>query len=210
MAIICGPIVRHANREELNLWFVTDIPTNRVELKVLAEASATENKASHVELNTIKLGESCYANLMSATLQLNATTSVVYYDIVLDGEGFRESGFSSQICFYNEKLPSIRLPKVHHHFLQSSCRKPHDEEGIDQLAYAAQHLADHLNADTRPTQLFLTGDQIYADDVSPILLYLFRTIRDRLGMPLEKIKTASGNMLNPEGLVSSLKCNEFD
>jgi len=65
--------------------------------------------------------------------------------------------------------------------LQGSCRKPH-ADSIDALATAHDLLAEppgHAPQDApaldpllRPHQLFLTGDQIYADDVGNILLAL--------------------------------------
>src|SRR5690606_42068252 len=58
---------------------------------------------------------------------------------------------------------------------------PCQDKGPDQLARAASVLQDNLRQDTRPSQLFLTGDQIYADDVSPLLLDYLRKLQTALG-----------------------------
>lgn len=54
--------------------------------------------------------------------------------------------------------------------LHGSCRKPHGQ-GKDMLTVVDQMIeARRTNPDTRPHLLVLSGDQIYADDVSPTLL----------------------------------------
>ncbi|HSM74259.1 MAG TPA: hypothetical protein VK852_06480, partial [Desulfobacterales bacterium] len=75
-------------------------------------------------------------------------------------------------------LPSFCLPPAELkdlNLVHGSCRKPHGE-GRDMLAVLddliAQERGSHL---LRPHQLFLTGDQIYADDVN---LCLLRTLTE--------------------------------
>ncbi|MFJ1596542.1 peptidoglycan-binding protein [Streptomyces sp. NPDC088261] len=64
-----------------------------------------------------------------------------------------------------EKVSGLRL-------FHTSDRKPHGA-GKDALTLLDQILkADASNAERRPQQLFLTGDQIYADDVADALLHL--------------------------------------
>jgi len=56
--------------------------------------------------------------------------------------------------------------------VHGSCRKVH-AEGLDALpAVDDMILADRFSPDKRPHYLFLTGDQFYADDISPVMLYL--------------------------------------
>jgi PhoD-like phosphatase len=67
-------------------------------------------------------------------------------------------------------VPPERLEQVR--IVHGSCRKPHGERR-DALATLDQILATtHADATARPQQLFLTGDQIYADDMEPALLTL--------------------------------------
>ncbi|MDH6228275.1 hypothetical protein M2169_005245 [Streptomyces sp. MJP52] len=72
-------------------------------------------------------------------------------------------------------LPSFVTPPDHPsklRFFHASCRKPHGE-GLDALAVLDQVLkADIGKPAHRPQQLFLTGDQIYADDVAEVLLHM--------------------------------------
>jgi len=68
-------------------------------------------------------------------------------------------------CLAPEDLNLLRI--VH-----GSCRKVH-AEGLDAMpAVDDIILADRFSPDKRPHYLLLTGDQFYADDISPIMLYL--------------------------------------
>jgi hypothetical protein len=66
--------------------------------------------------------------------------------------------------------------------LYASCRKLQGK-GADSLVAADKILADHFdNLQKRPSALFLTGDQIYADDVAdPLIKYISKFGNDLLG-----------------------------
>lgn len=84
---------------------------------------------------------------------------------------------AQRIGYAHQRLPSFSLPPddlATLNIVHGSCRKPHGE-GQDMLARLDDFLTrDNLyqNPDARPHLLLLTGDQIYADDVNPILLWL--------------------------------------
>jgi hypothetical protein len=83
---------------------------------------------------------------------------------LLDQVGYGPGGLPSVV------LPPSRLEQVR--IIHGSCRKPHGERR-DALATLDHILeASHADPDARPQQLYLTGDQIYADDVDPELLAL--------------------------------------
>ena len=207
VAIICGPIVRRTSRDEINIWFVSGGAVDTCELTVYSDKAGSKRVSDHSQYKSIVLGAHCTAVMVSASLALNPRQQLVYYDIQLNGQGFQQSGLTSAICFDNDKLPSVRIPEKHTQFLQASCRKPHDVEGIDQLEAAAALIGGNLRKASRPSQLFLTGDQIYADDVSPPLLYSFRSARKALGLPAERIQAARGS-INPESDVPKLDNRE--
>jgi hypothetical protein len=80
-------------------------------------------------------------------------------------------------------LPGFSLPPQNLENLQllhGSCRKPHGP-GQDALSYADKLIADfRLDPDKRPHLLFLTGDQIYADDVADSLLPSLTALAEEL------------------------------
>ncbi|WP_457670737.1 hypothetical protein [Thiolapillus sp.] len=200
MEIIAGPIVRHSNRKVINVWLVIDAPYKSISLHAYSDPNGSAKLSTKPSNRRVKLGESCFAVLVSAKLKVPKDCERIYYDIVIDGQGFPDTGMNKTICFPGERLPSIMVPYQHHSLLQASCRKPHDPEGIDQLGYAATLIQRKLDAPDRPSQLFLTGDQIYADDVSPLLLYSFRELRQKLGIQNESAAIGAGKYFNPESV----------
>ncbi len=79
-----------------------------------------------------------------------------------------------RLLYPGHALPSFVLPPVDVNQLRvvhGSCRKPHGT-GKDMLSALDTILASAIHEEkNRPQQLFLTGDQIYADDVAAPLLF---------------------------------------
>ena len=77
--------------------------------------------------------------------------------------------------------------------LHGSCRKPHGE-GKDALATGDDLVAASFatRGPQRPYQLFLTGDQIYADDVALALLYMLQDAAGALNFPEESLPIKAG------------------
>ena len=94
--------------------------------------------------------------------------------------------------YANGMLPSFVLPPTQLtdlRLLHGSCRRPHADTPdamtfIDDLI--AQTRADGLK---RPHQLFLTGDQIYADDVGAALLHMLTATGNQLMGEVEQLPT---------------------
>ncbi len=200
MSIICGPIVRHTNRSQLNIWQVVDTPIDSVSLNVYESCDDMTSITSEVNYRCIQIGTSCYVVLVTATINPTEHCERIYYDVIINGLGFGNNDFYQQICLGDDTLPSVAIPHVHRHLSQASCRKPHDLEGIDQLAALSELVAKQLTSESRPSQLFLTGDQIYADDVSPILLQSFEAVREQLGLAHEEVYTAENSCFDPDSI----------
>jgi hypothetical protein len=74
--------------------------------------------------------------------------------------------------YVENRLPSFVAPPATIDLVRlahASCRKPNGP-GYDALAWLDDHIRDRFSDAARPQQLFLTGDQIYADDVAACLL----------------------------------------
>jgi hypothetical protein len=75
-------------------------------------------------------------------------------------------------------LPSDRIEDLR--LVHGSCRKPHGD-GFDALSILDSLLAESAERPSqRPQQLFLTGDQIYGDDVADSLLWAASQLGQRL------------------------------
>ncbi len=107
---------------------------------------------------------------------------------------------------YNEDyLPSFALSPLELtdlNVLYGSCRRPHMDYS-DGLGWVDDFIKKDINhASSRPHQLLLGGDQIYADDVAqPLMSMLMYTAKNLIGMtdehPFDKNSTKHTNIEHP-------------
>jgi hypothetical protein len=87
------------------------------------------------------------------------------------------------ISYFEHQYPTFLLPPTQLEDLRivhGSCRKPHGD-GFDALPILDCLLAEAADIpQERPQQLFLTGDQIYGDDVADPLLWVASHLGDKL------------------------------
>jgi hypothetical protein len=93
------------------------------------------------------------------------------------------------------RLPSFVVPPATVDLVRlahASCRKPNGP-GFDALAWLDDHIEDTTTDTERPQQLFLTGDQIYADDVAGCLLPMVNGLATELLGGTERLKIGPGS-----------------
>ncbi|GII54245.1 hypothetical protein Pth03_26340 [Planotetraspora thailandica] len=138
--------------------------------------------------------------------------AVFSYDVVVDGQGLKnlglladasgaESGIDAAaparlaLGYLPDHLPTFVTPSGTVDGLRlahTSCRKPHGL-GPDAMSWLDDLIADNrTDVDKRPQQLFLTGDQIYADDVAAPLLGMLQTLASELLGYEETVVMAGG------------------
>ncbi|MEG4403449.1 PhoD-like phosphatase [Microcoleus sp. MON2_D5] len=87
------------------------------------------------------------------------------------------------ISYFAHQLPTFALPPNDLNYLRivhGSCRKPHGD-GRDALPILDNSIEQFAGtANSRPHQLFLTGDQIYGDDVADAMLWALTDAGDTL------------------------------
>ncbi|MEZ2301350.1 MAG: PhoD-like phosphatase [Microcoleus sp.] len=87
------------------------------------------------------------------------------------------------ISYFDHQLPTFALPPQDLNYLRivhGSCRKPHGG-GRDALPILDSSIEQFAGmANSRPHQLFLTGDQIYGDDVADPMLWALTDAGDAL------------------------------
>ncbi|WP_446008986.1 hypothetical protein [Candidatus Electrothrix sp.] len=122
----------------------------------------------------------------------------------LKGGGILETDLMPvDISYDSSGLPSFVLPEKELkdlRIIHSSCRKPHGE-GEDMLAKVDELIDEAVKNPSeikRPQQLFLTGDQIYADDVAPTMLAMLMDASEALIDWKEKLP---GIEIDDEGLL---------
>ncbi len=195
--ILAGPIVRRVEPTSVSVWVALSKQA-QVELGlwtglVVASSSSGNNfgnsTAAHTTTaNSIRLGDKLHLALVTLDLTTSPLTpgTVYSYNIQvnaagnskdLNGLGLLEDKTSEPkhlaLGYVPNQLPSFAMPPVsleHLKITHGSCRKAHGG-GPDALAGLDKLIKDSLDdGNARPHQLFLTGDQVYADDIASVLL----------------------------------------
>ena len=191
--LLAGPILRRVEPTLVSVWVALRDPCN-VRLKVWegrAESGRPTPLAQSPVTRTLRLG--AQLNLVEVTVQLPATVGVSFqadslysYDLEITDDASRtlhtlntlhmlEEGFFDGFArlplgFEPGLLPSFAPPPselTNLNLLYGSCRRPgHPTPDalamVDDLIFGDDRYKDPR---VRPHQLFLGGDQIYADDV---------------------------------------------
>lgn len=182
--------------DEVNVWVALKNASSSLELTVWDNDAKTGTAKMTGTGSTIALGVNLHVACIRAKPANGAPGldfgKIYYYNLKIGNKNFSEvgqlsaspAGFKLKICYGNKALPSFCLPgkevkqlKIAH----GSCRKPHapGTDGfvkLDKLLKLTHDKAvgsDATDAD-RPQMLLLTGDQIYADDVDPVLMHFLR------------------------------------
>ncbi len=207
--ILAGPILRRTESRAVTVWLALKAP-RQVELKVYSTEGGTgeivDRPLLQGESSTVQLGK--YLHVVAVTakpIDNNCLTSgqIYAYDIEFAESGVsglkneRDNLISSlwpatadlsplgaqTISYFAHQLPTFALPPDDLNYLRivhGSCRKPHGG-GRDALPILDSSIKQFAGmANSRPHQLFLTGDQIYGDDVADPMLWALTDAGDAL------------------------------
>lgn len=192
--MLCGPILRRVEPESVSV-FVALKHSRNVELIVYGEGGKV---AARGQMATLALGARLHVAVVTAKPKVSLPLvpgQNYFYDVKLtvneiraeedtdcsdktlasDGLAGPENLLQGWLALGYEpnKLPSFALPPTALKDLRlshASCRKPHGL-GRDALLILDTIIRQTYKSPIkRPHQLFLTGDQIYADDVAEPLL----------------------------------------
>ncbi len=192
MQIIAGPAVRHANKNEINIWFVLDQKAVDVDAVIIQATDTVLGISTADSQQPIQAGVKAFVYLLKLTPKADEypVDQLLNYDLRIDGQNLSHFGLTQgerAITYPGESLPGIVLKDKHSTILQGSCRKPHAARGRksqpDRMV-TGDGLVSRFKSDmvNRPTLLFLTGDQIYADDVAaPLMATIKQQIKAYIG-----------------------------
>lgn len=178
--LLCGPIVRRAETSNVSVWFVLKENRN-VTFNIYSSNSGGSTVISGSRSSGVKIGDHVFVYCVTATGGTLSPGTNYFYDIDF-GSGTTLSSLISSgldLTYDGSSRPSFALPPDNLNqvrLIHGSCRKPHGEgydamEGVHEMILTAVS-GTSINAINRPHQLFLTGDQIYADDVADVLLFM--------------------------------------
>ena len=176
--MLAGPILRRTTPEHVFIWIATSEDGKASAEVTLANGSDTVGRG---EGERVKLGPRLFVHMIEVAPKARSfpTDTLLSYDLTLEsGDGassLRDLGLlegKSRIALGRAKLPTffVHSNEVARNVLHGSCRQLHGG-GEDAFLAADETLtesSDDINA--RPSALFLTGDQIYADDVAAPLI----------------------------------------
>lgn len=209
--VLVGPMLRRVDPQSVTV-FLACKEARTVTLRVYegdADGTGTTVTATGTR-ETVKLGTHLHVVAVTASASTPLTSGRLYrYQVFLGPTGgaeVPESGtnlYSAGIVAPSAAaaraaltfdsagaptLPSFATPPADPstlRLLHGSCRKPHGG-GHDMLPVVADLIApDAADATSRPHQLLLTGDQIYADDVADPMLAMAKHATAALGLPAE-------------------------
>lgn len=180
--ILAGPILRRVTKDSVCVWLALKTPSaptlgvqNQAGTALPGQSSVKSTKiGSHLHIVVAEfkprdalVEDQVYSyNLQFAEGDLMATG--VYASVgspSSKGLAYRTFGPPTFV------IPRTDVTKVR--LVQGSCRKPH-ADSIDAMVLLDDAIEQSASPDDRPQQLFLTGDQIYADDVSDSLLQMIQ------------------------------------
>lgn len=189
--VIAGPILRRVDANSVSVMIVTR-EIGSVTLNIYANSAVVSTNPTPLMtsglVNPSALGTSLFVYFLTATGATLSQGLIYKYNIkfgtgnvdlnspgILNALNSSTGGLSMLLYSSGPSHPSFSLPPSNMNnlrILHGSCRKPHGE-GEDAL-----EIVDHMITSTvndplqRPHQFFMTGDQIYADDVADALLYM--------------------------------------
>ncbi len=211
--ILCGPILRSTTTKSICVWIALD-SSKKLTLQILDLDKNVVGRSDPAELESsfFQLGTGLYVYLLQARptntqgeFDKNSryrTHKLYHYQLTnetstidLEKAGLTYGGHKHPIFHIPEKLTSV---------LHGSCRKPHGDTSDDCLTVGDDLLSNHhSDIENRPDLLLMTGDQIYADDVEPSLLYVLREQAETLmgraeTLPATNDKDPKQNAITPK------------
>ena len=227
--LLAGPIVRRAEATRICIWVATEAPALlQFEIYSIEQDKTAVRRAKPIKpfetpigfgiAQSVQLGARLHVHLaevrpVGAPRKQFPVGKLLAYDIKdlsKPAGSPRLRDVAREECLVYEDrysqlpLPSLVLqdPSDQLHALQASCRKLH-AAGADALLSVERKLDQWaLNPRLRPSALFLTGDQIYADEVSGILIKHLTALGERLTGRQEEIEglRLRGHPIRPRDL----------
>lgn len=181
--VLAGPILRKTQAEAVTVWVAlkqASAVTLTVYCTEKGQGQVITDPILHGSSQTIRVGRFLHLAVLTATpIASTPLQSGQVYAYGLTFGTQQENlgtvlGQDETLSYFDHGLPTFSLPPDDLQQLQivhGSCRKVHGG-GKDALPILDELIARRVTqANERPHQLFLTGDQIYADDVPDPLLW---------------------------------------
>ncbi|MBZ8180733.1 PhoD-like phosphatase [Oscillatoria salina] len=215
--ILAGPILRRTEPDSVTVWLALK-ESRSVSLKVYKTANGRGSIIEDLILagsrTTVAVGNHLHIVAVTAITvnnELLEPSQIYAYDLDFGGtertlpQALNLSGIFpyTTVSYFEHNLPTFAMPPDdlnHLKIVHGSCRKPHGggKDALPLLDYFIEHFASEPHS--RPQQLFLTGDQIYGDDVADPMLWKASQVGDVLLGWEEKLPLANEDYKTPSQL----------
>lgn len=194
--VLAGPLLRQVTATSVSVWFAMQYNAN-VTVAVYDTAvqyNGTNNLAA-ADADATQIGSHLYIVLVTVPISTPLVEGKIYgYDAHFSWKNNPKATSTEsllqatnttadKLCYGSYTTPTFCLPPADINKLRvfhGSCRKPHGQNK-DALSLLDNILASNATTPySRPQQLLLTGDQIYADDVADVLLLLLNDAGETL------------------------------
>lgn len=195
--ILAGPILRRTDPDGVTVWLALKAPsvvTLKVYTTIAGQGKSLDREQLAGSRTTVPVGQ--HLHIVAVTAKpvdgyLLEPGQIYAYDLEFsdrtqtlnDALNARDVFPLITVSYLDHNLPTFAMPPDdlnHLRIVHGSCRKAHGkgQDALPLLDGLIEQSADQPNH--RPHQLFLTGDQIYADDVADPLLAALSDIGNTL------------------------------
>jgi hypothetical protein len=183
--VLAGPVLRRVEPDQVTVWIALR-EAQTVSLSVFAGGSGAGQPILTGQRATVEIGDNLH--VVAVTAQVNSPVlspgTLYSYDLDLGGTALDDAGGlkltaggRADLAYAGTTHPTFSLPlkdMAGVRLVHGSCRKAHAPgrdalTALDLMIEEAAKTASSF-AQNRPHQLFLTGDQVYGDDVADAML----------------------------------------
>ncbi|GAA4364055.1 hypothetical protein GCM10023185_33230 [Hymenobacter saemangeumensis] len=197
--VLAGPILRRTESHSVSVWVALRDNAGPLRLHIYELGSQIPRFSTPIlsQSNLVQLGARLFVGLITAKVPISSlsrlTPGQTYeYDIefgdlwagstlssigILNNPNVSQGGIVNLIYAGGPSRPSFSLPPASVNNLRvvhNSCRKAQGGAADASLALDWMLMQSITQPDNRLHQMYLTGDQIYADDVADAMLYMLR------------------------------------
>ncbi len=195
--VLAGPLLRRLEPQRLLLWLVGCGPLTLTLRLAHGDAAGAAQERDYPlagdSCRVLQIGRRAYLHLIDLRLDEALPTDVqIDYDLLIEGDGQPPRGIADwapHLLYEGAERPNFVLRARLEQLLHGSCRKPH-HAAADGLLCADRLLAEQPASAARPALLLMSGDQVYADDVSGPMLRAIHQLIERLGLFGERLEGA--------------------
>lgn len=222
--ILVGPILRRLTSEQFVLWWLSPFECcgelqfyfaggndNGDHEKAIVTAPLNKDN-----LNTYRVGKSAVIHLLDVSVNLPSEAYIEYDLKITNSEKVTSSAscisknladIIPHLAFGQVNRPSFIIQNKLNNLLHGSCRNPHHASQDSLLAGEALVAKSLTDNQQRPALLMMSGDQVYADHVAGVTLYVIHQVIALLGLNDESF---SDTNLADLGITSASALYQFD